>query len=264
MLKRDVRESEGLQVYLQEQAEKSTRLYHYTTLESLLCIIKNQTFRLTRMDLMNDKAEKTLGVRKDGTASYVMSFTRDKEYVSMWAIYGKPSGIKIRLDFDRLKFQSIINNNFYSDSEKLNKLLLVSSLYKSVFSKHDWLISDIVYIDKDKKQFRHNEDSFPNIIAEQPAIEDLAGFVKYDAWEFERETRLRVRVGSGYENTAIDQYLTHIYAGLDNELIKTFHVTFNPWLTDEMKKVVRESLRSVAGFEVPCSNSINDGEIGEL
>ncbi len=156
------------------------------------------------------------------------------------------------------------NNNFYSDSEQLNKLLLVSSLYKSVFSKHDWLISDIVYIDKDKKQFRHNEDSFPNIVAEQSAIEDLAGFVKYDAWEFERETRLRVRVGSGIYNTTIDQYLTHIYAGLDDELIKTFHVTFNPWLTDEMKKVVRESLRSAAGFDIPCSNSINDGEIGEL
>ena len=264
MLKRDVKTSEDLQIYLQEQAEKSTRLYHYTTLESLLCIIKNQTFRLTRMDLMNDKAEKNLGVRNDGTASYVMSFTRDKEYVSMWAIYGKPSGIKIRLDFDRLIFQKTINDNFYSDPTRLKKLQLVSSLYKSMFSKHDWLISDIVYLDKDKNKFRHNEDSFPSIKADKLIISDLAGFVKYDAWEFERETRLRVRVGSGIYNTAIDQYLTHIYAGINNELIKTFRVTFNPWLTVEMKSMVRESLRSAAGFEIPCSDSINDGEIGEL
>ena len=264
MLKRDVRSSEDLQIYLQEQAEKTTRLFHYTTLESLLCIIKNQTFRLTRMDLMNDKAEKILGGRKDGTASYVMSFTRDKEYVSMWAIYGRPSGIKIRLDFDRLLFQKTINKNFYSDSEKLHKLAPVSSLYKSVFSKHDWLISDIVYLDKDKKQFRHNEDRFINIIADQYSIEDLAGFVKYDAWEFERETRLRVRIGSGYENFAIDQYLKYIYVGLNKELIKTFRVTFNPWLTDEMKSMIRDTLRIAAGFEIPCFDSINDGEIGEL
>lgn len=214
MLKRDVRLSEDLQVYLQEQAEKSPRLYHYTTLESILCIIKNRSFRLTRMDLMNDKAEKVLGVRKDGTANYVMSFTRDKEYVSMWAIYGKPSGIKLRLDFDRLLLQKSINNNFFSDSEKKEKIMLVSSLYKSVFSKHDWVISDIVYIDKDKKAFRHNEDSFVNISVNQSAIDDLAGFVKYDAWEFERETRLRVRTGGGYEKTSIDQYATHIYASL--------------------------------------------------
>ena len=264
MLKRDVRASEDLQIYLQEQVEKSPRLYHYTTLESLLCIIKNQTFRLTRIDLMNDKAEKILGFRKDGTASYVMSFTRDKEYVSMWAIYGKPSGIKIRLDFDRRLFQKAINNNFYTDSEKLHKLVLVSSLYKSTFSKHEWLISDIVYLDKDKNQFRHNEDGFANIVADQYSIEDLAGFVKYDAWEFERETRLRVRTGYGYDNASIDQYLTHIYAGLNDELIKTFHVTFNPWLTDEMKSMIQESLRNAAGFEIPCSDSNNDGEIGEL
>ena len=120
MNKKDVQMSEDLQIYLQECAEKSDRLYHFTTLESILCIIRNHSFRLTRMDLMNDKAEKNLGNQRDQSKNYVMSYTRDKEYVSMWAMYGNPSGIKLRLDFDRRALQRCINDNFFFDSEKNN------------------------------------------------------------------------------------------------------------------------------------------------
>lgn len=262
MNKRDVRTSENLQIYLQECAEKSDRLYHYTTLESILCIIRNHSFRLTRMDLMNDKAEKKLGQQRDQSENYVMSFTRDKEYVSMWAMYGNPSGIKLRLDFDRSILQKNINDNFYIDSKKEKKISVYKDNHKSVFSKTGWVLSDVVYLDKDTNEFRHKENVFPEIKADEYMIEDLAGFIKYDAWEFERENRLRVNVIA--QDVIDSKYPEHIYAGIDDSLINTFHITFNPWLSSEMKEVVRTSLREVAGQTIVCDDSKNDGEICEL
>ena len=262
MNKKDVQMSEDLQIYLQECAEKSDRLYHFTTLESILCIIRNHSFRLTRMDLMNDKAEKNLGNQRDQSKNYVMSYTRDKEYVSMWAMYGNPSGIKLRLDFDRRALQRSINDNFFFDSEKRNKIPVYKNNHIGIFSKTGWMISDIVYLDKDTNEFRHNENVFPGIKADTNTIEDLAGLVKYDAWEFERENRLRVNIIA--EDIFNSNYPEYIYAGIDDSLINTFHITFNPWLSSEMKEVVRTSLRDVAGHTIVCDESKNDGEICEL
>ncbi len=118
---------EDLQIYLQEKAKESQRLYHYTTYESLICILKNKSFRLSRLDLLNDRAEQKLGNLDNETQNYIMSFTREKEYVSMWAMYGKPSGIKIRLDFPMKKFVETINNNFFKDSLKKEKIELYSN-----------------------------------------------------------------------------------------------------------------------------------------
>ena len=257
-----VKSWESLQVFLQEQAEQNERLFHYTTLESLMCIIRNKSFRITRMDLMNDKAEKKLGNQKDRSENYVMSFTQGKEYISMWAMYGRPSGIKLRLDFDRELFQKTINNNFYRDSQLTRRIPVHNLDHKAIFSKSGWVLSDIVYLDKDKHLFKHNGGIFTEIDANEAMIENMAGFVKYDAWEFEKETRLSVNIRSDYE--VKPEYPSHIYTGISKDLIKTFHVTFNPWLSDEMKKVVREGLKSVAHFDVPCDDSSNDGEIDEF
>ena len=143
--KGDVRTVHDLQIYLQERTSAAERLYHYTTYESLICILKNKSFRLSRMDLLNDRAEQKLGRIDEQSKNYIMSFTRDKEYVSMWAMYGKPSGIKLRLDFNRKLLVKAINNNFFMDSLKTKKINLYSSQSPEMFTKKDFLISDIVY-----------------------------------------------------------------------------------------------------------------------
>lgn len=261
---KDVTDSRDLQIFLQEQAEKQTRLYHYTTLENILCIIKNKCFRLTRMDLMNDKAEKYLGKQKDRSECYVMSLTKKKEYISMWAMYGRSSGIKLRLGFNRKMLWEAINENFFFDNNRGKRINLLTSSHLDIFSKAGWLLSDIVYLDKNKHLLKHNGKTLLNITHVDQAVEDVAGFVKYDAWEFEKETRLRVNLRSSINDYKESDFPEHIYAGINEKLIQTFRVTFSPWLSSELKDVVRNSLREMAGFEIPCQDSENDGEISEL
>ena len=264
--KSDVRSFGDLQIYLQEKAALADRIYHYTTYESLICILKNKSFRLSRMDLLNDKAEQKLGRTDVHTKNYIMSFTRDKEYVSMWAMYGKPSGIKIRLDFSRKLFAEAINDNFFFDSLKSKKICLYSSKSPEMFTKKDFLISDVVYFDKKTQELRHNENAFKNILAEKTVVDEMTGFIKYDVWEFERETRLRVQMYNSYQNQIIgeDDVPKYVFAGINDELIKDFHITFNPWISAEMKEEIQKSINSLAGIEIKCDPSQHDGEITDL
>lgn len=263
MNKKDVNTVDKLQIYLQEKTMQSDRLYHYTTYESLISILKNKSFRLSRVDLLNDRAEQKLSGLDKLHKKYIMSFTREKEYVSMWAMYGKPSGIKIRLDFSRQKLYEAIKNNFFKDPQLKQKIDLYTTEKAGIFSKKDFVISDVVYIDKDNKELRHNEKAFLNIWAEQYIVDSMSGFIKYDVWEFERETRLRVEIfDSESENTSEKQY--YIYAGINEELIKDFHITFNPWMSAEMKAELQKSLNLLAGIKLSYDSSKHDGEITEF
>ncbi len=261
MNKSDVRNIEDVRLYLKEQAKKNKRLYHYTTYESLLAILFSNTFRLSRMDLLNDKAEKKLGINDERMQNYSISFTQEKEYVSMWAMYGKPSGLKIRLDFDRtLLFND--KTQLYFDGERKNKISFPKPLFDIKSSSDRTVLSDVVYYDKEKEVLKHNTKSFSNLIFDSSHTSQLTGLIKYDAWEFEKETRFNVRLDGKAKQ--LEDYPEYIFIGFDNELVSSFKITFNPWMSNFMKEEIKKSLNSLTGIELEYSNSTNDGEIGEF
>lgn len=263
--KNDVTNYENLRSYLIDQAESSQRLFHYTTFEALLSIIEGKTLRLSRLDLLNDKAEQKIGQHNDIIKSYIISFTKKKEYVSMWAMYGKSSGIKIRLDFSTSAFLKSIDK-FYYDSEKTK--LVTFNKSKKLFDLPDKpfdpiQLSDVAYLDKDKMKIRHNSGVINGLDVDEKLIDKMTGFIKYDAWEFEKETRLRVQLNKTVTNTE-ESLPNYIYCAISDELIKSIHITFNPWMTPLLKKEIKKSLNSLCGFDVPCDDSADDGEITEI
>ena len=181
----------------------------------------------------------------------------------MWAMYGKPSGIKIRVDFSRAIFEDAIKNQFYEDSALIRKIPLESDPYPGSFYKKGFLISDVVYLDKASKELRHNERKFPSITADKIVIDEMTGFIKYDAWEFERETRLRALIHHEPTKSLLD-IPKWIFAKISEDLIRDLHIIFNPWMSAEMKEEIRKSLNSLAGCNLTYDNSQNDGEISEL
>ncbi len=260
--KKDVRSCQDLQVYLSSQLKSDQRLYHYTSYASLVSILKYKSLRLTRIDLLNDKAEVKLSESSGYEQVYIMSFTQEKEYVSMWAMYGALSGIKLRVDFSMVKLINSIDNNFYRDDRRRNKINVLGrdEKHKGYFSKKDFLISPIVYIDKKQNLLRYHENYFKNLTYDESMRFDLKGFLKYDVWEFEREIRLRVRACAGEESCCPE----YIFAGINDDLIKDLRITFNPWISEDMKEEIKKSLNHLAGFELEYSDSEHDGEIANL
>lgn len=262
--KSEVYSADDLKMYLSQKATQNNRLYHYTTYEALLSILSNKSFRLSRLDLMNDKAETSLGFHDDSFKNYSMSFTQGKEYVSMWAMYGKSSGIKLRLDFDNKVF-SKMPKELFMDSQKKNKISIANSpsLWDQSYNSYPIQLSDVVYLDKKDKSLRHNARPFESgIIGDDNTIEEMTGFIKYDAWEFEKETRLKVKLSE--DRLSVDMLPKHIFVVISDELIKTFHITFNPWMSPLMKNEIKESLKRVAGYAISFDDSDDDGEISEL
>ena len=263
--------------YLQQEYNKRDRLYHYTTLEALLHILKNKCFRLTRLDLLNDKKEKELGQFDNNAVDYIMSFSTKKEYISMWAMYGNPSGIKLRLDFDRKLFKTS-RRDLFCDMSNENPIFVENEVPKKNFfmlikdmNQDSMFItkSDIVYFDKEDKTIRHKTHTFRMLDYESLSEEQLKaikGLRKYDAWEFENEIRLRVRLNKENFKAALNpmqDFPEYIYLKINQNLINSFRICYNPCLSQEMKKHVKNSLKNAAGVELDCYDSELDGEVDE-
>lgn len=90
-------------------------LYHYTTIEKLALILKNQTIRLNPLDKMDDLQEqKTADVENVGKFVYVSSWTDDEtESIPMWKMYtSSASGVRIKLRKNPFLFCSTIGKDF--------------------------------------------------------------------------------------------------------------------------------------------------------
>ena len=254
----------------QKKGSNIGRLYQYTTFDSLMSIIKNKAFRLSRTDFLNDKAELKLGNSDKAKHHYVMSMTESKEYVSMWAMYGRPSGIKVRVSFSRDIFLNIIDNlkdfsgfsqkvipEYYIDEKGfLRKAELATCDLGFVEQKETIRFANVVYYDKRKNTLNLGGRPLTRYINfDEKKIDVLTGFVKYVAWEFEREKRLLIELN--------DNSREYIFLPINNELIHSFEITFNPWMTNEMKETIKNRLNELAGVKLKYNDSINDGEIDE-
>ena len=88
----------------------------------------------------------------------------------------------------------------------------------------------------------------------------MSGFLKYDAWEFEKERRLKVTLNDDHQNNS-PQY---IFLKLTDAIFSDFSVTYNPWISTLLQEELKETLNRVAGIEIPQRLSSNHGEISEL
>lgn len=189
-----------------------------------------------------------------------MSFSNNpREYVSMWAMYGKPSGIKLRIDFPSKLFNESINNNFYFDSNCMDRIS-VYQMSSDPITKKDYKISDVICYDKSDNKLQYNTSSIDNLAVDDRVIQELAGFIKYSAWEFERETRLRVLLNDNNN----DGHLQYIYARLNNQVIREFKITYNPWISSSLQSELQISIDRLAGCALSHNLSTNHGEIREL
>ena len=254
--KKDVHDARDLREYILATTKKNERLYHYTTYENLLYILRDRCLRLTRCDRMNDRAE----VRNfDGEreSAYILSFSNSaREYVSMWAMYGKPGGVKIRIDFPSESLAVGDGGQLYYDTE-LTRAVPENNLRRAgcVGEEADFSLSDVVYLDRKNNRLNHNARPFENLVPNPELIRDFRGFIKFSAWEFEKETRLCVLL-----NKPGPDYL---YLRLNPNLVRDLGVTYNPWIGSLLRDEAEESLDRLAGCRLLHADSENRGEIGE-
>lgn len=213
------------------------RLYHYTTIETLALILKNQTIRFNRLDQVNDLEENVYseGV-KVGKYSFVSCWTTNKdESIPLWKIYtGNGIGVRISLDHDMFKRYDSITGVFREgETLPLSKDSIFITPFEDFFSKpymvlpiHESeinsILKKIIYVDNvenaNKKVVSHF--AHPNNIEEIKLNIPEIGKYKHSRWSFEDETRFVIVIfpNNNYR-TAVDfskNYNSILFSSMKN------------------------------------------------
>lgn len=178
-------------------------LYHYTNIESLALILKNQTIRFNSLDRMDDLQEKeSADIKNIGQFCFITSWTSESlESIPMWNMYASlTQGVRIKLRKDPFKIydndisELAMSSNVQignGSSTSIKSIMPIKDLFeKGFFSVQalnlDSLLCEVQYTTDNEKLYPHllqdNGEQF------SIALQKL-GRYKNVHWEFQKEWR---------------------------------------------------------------------------
>lgn len=228
-----------------DNAKKHAMFYHYTNLDSLLKILSSQSFRLTQLALLNDLEEEDRidKIMKNKVFAACFNHSSD-ESIPLWKIYSKDK-YGLRLGFPSISFFENHDSYFLINDDK-----------KMLFLDKDWetkdaCIVDIEYVDDPYRYFNYMDPLDTGAKISYPI--DI-GLIKRKAWDFEFETRARVTIKSTINartflfkpkyQEKFCPFFDHIYCKLKEEEINQMTITFNPFMSEEIKGLIKTAVKA--------------------
>ena len=250
-----------------KEANKYRYLNHYTDIETLKIILKNQSLLLNRIDKVDDLTEHKRIDTFLSKKGYVSCFTcRKPESYFFWKVYShkENDSIGVRITFPN---NILDNGTFYFDSEctkPLNTIISSNLKHKSYNSTDDWgllrsylfkiiyteNLNNFSYTDEWLKKTFGNCVNIKNDSFERNA---LPCAVKSVEWDNEEEIRLLVLVRpkgfetilskKAFEDNIIPQpTFDNIFVNLPSEVLENCSFTispFNNFQYDEATKIIK-------------------------
>lgn len=224
-------------------------MFHHTTVQGLLGMLKNGRFRLSRVDKMNDGTENF----PNADRTYVLSLsTAPTENVAMWVVYGRARKGAIRLRFPGKELLDLANRKEISvfPSSKKGKssgvpvesirLAYVYYLPESGNCVHAWNGEIFEMADGEKEREKN--------------MAKLAGCSKRLGWRYEMECRLIVTLKEKIDDDKIEIDFTDVLRAMlrygKNGDRRYPSIVTGPWmercaLIERLREWVRdESVRS--------------------
>lgn len=251
---------------LVEMAKESKQLYHFTDFESLQIILKNNSFRLSRLDILNDPAE---AKRVDDfwqNKIYSFSFcSGNVDFEYFWSNYAKAENIGLYIvikNFDKEDIDSI-----FCDSECNCKMGVFNTRtdlsHKDYDGFDDWLIynvskASVFYVDELKDYTVYDSIIFENdceISLLPGLIKKKQGLDNYGIsqnWEIENEQRVRVAIRpKGKENIlnrrtnkfeVVKPSFKYFYFKIPSKIVK---IIINPKVDEKNRQKVCQFINSL-------------------
>ena len=170
---------------MDNKMEAPKYLYHYTTLNTLGLILKNQSIRFNNLTDMDDLDEADFGGKNWGKYCYISSWTEvSDESIPMWKMYSdNMKGVRIKMktypfkEYDNLIGKSLVPpemifNTEYSFTTNVQNRILHKVLYDDIeYSKS--------LKDKGITEFKYDGQLIIN--------GEKLGKWKNNYWEFQKE-----------------------------------------------------------------------------
>ncbi|PKM96124.1 MAG: hypothetical protein CVU84_03890 [Firmicutes bacterium HGW-Firmicutes-1] len=221
--------------------ENSSYLYHYTKLENALLIIKNRRWHLSSALHMNDLLEYKNGDPARWKNIFSVSYMgENRESIGMWSMYSQPweNGVKIAIPKSvMLKWVKGIRKAYEVDArtQKENGRVIL-------LKEGQIFCSAVAYCNTDSRELNTEEElttwsTVHNKILKNVAnIPELTGYVKNEAWSYEKEIRLRVEFenSNGFSKIAVE---------IPEEVIDSIIITAGPLFEGNLKDKIQETIQ---------------------
>ena len=234
---KEISNSDELISYLssKKRLDNSKEVYHYTSLYSIISIINNGYWIMRSPRKMNDRFEYQNWDENDWKNVFFTSFMYEqKENIGMWSLYGQPwkYGVKVAINVKAfkkwIKETKIVYkanpNNFKVDENTTyligeNAKIKHTAVAYSNFESHDITSNETLTIGGAK-----NES-----LKEATGVSKLAGYIKNDAWDYEKEIRLRIDLDLSIDCEAVAIKITE-------ELINNIKIVKGPRFKEDINK----------------------------
>ena len=257
----EVKSIDSMIAFLKEKGKNHDYYYHYTTWDSLTKIIQNKTFLLTRGNSLsiNDQHEAHMkGSWEEWNKIYIGSFAfGSSENMAMWGLYGLPWRDAVRISISKENMNRWINSinriKLFENGETID--------YQGGFEAS---LNDIIYVggkrgsnDLQLTHYRNKitvGDTYPLYgIDTSPK---MTGFIKNNAWQYENEVRLRIRLSN---DTGYDKISVAVIDDIINSMIVTTGPYFN-WKNDELyyklnseNRIVESGFKNLVNYRELCA-----------
>lgn len=219
-----------------DNAKRHNTLCHYTNFKALKHIFNERRLKFNCINNVNDFNEGRYFVNNEiANTVFVSCFSHERyESIPMWFIYGKnKSSIRIKFEFKKNNIDEIF---FDHSKETCNSSGEKIEPYECGGCRNDLSYStsihDVVYNEAKLKQHPIFIDHLNKY-----NISSM-GIVKRKIWDYERETRFILRIVTVKNNINLPD-ITCFFLPLNFSAIKRVTITFNPWISDYMEKVIR-------------------------
>lgn len=225
-------------------------LHHYTSVKNLISMLQSGYLYLGNPKNMNDQHELSCGDSEIWSRTYFTSFMAESsESIGMWSMYGQPwtEGVRISIPKEvckkwckQAKQLYIVDGN-HKCTEDIVDLKSESTSF--------WLEA-VVYTDFENGEYCNywggeNNKVMKNLKAEP----SLTGFVKDNAWSYEKEIRLKVTLKDpiNCDKLAI-KFTDEVINSLTITPSPLFEGDFMEKLDNEIKSKVKEENLSESLF----------------
>lgn len=251
-------------------AEISEYLYHYTSLDSLISILRSKKIRFNTLYKMDDNEEAiTADVGYAGKYCYASAWTdKEKESIELWGLYTKNmSGVRIKMRSYPFE-KSTIKKQWFADGEYFDTYLpkeIYDSNYLYFYPTISFL-RKVKYTEDENmliKSYAEKIVNLPNGRTDFNGNFNDIGLYKRECWRFQQEFRYSFFIIPHDKLGCISMDISCSDIGLpfgfydipiSKEGLESIEITTGPKMSDN-DKFILEAIKSRLGYKFNIKNS---------
>ena len=225
-------------MYMGNRNKEQRVLFHYSNINSIYSILSNGCIWLSSISRMNDYLESEFyNSSCSDKHLYFASFSRFEENLAMYKMYGNSdSGASLKVSYSDMN--SLIKALRIGSSDYYDAVVVHNSLETDNHINVKMYLTAVCYKEIHSNVLKVGTVS-NNLIADPLNNPELAGFVKLDGWEYEKEVRLCAE--TDIDLGANDKIAIHI----PSQIIENVEVIKCPGFDNGKNKDVLSKLKRI-------------------